>query len=204
MRFRIKVLFDKYLINNIMTNFKGIILVTMTSESIEEEMKIMTEDTLNSGNIAAGIDIEDPIRVLQLDHVISVKTGTLLADVVKTLNSNHIGCVTIVDNSGATVGIFTERDILRKIIGKNLDLSKETVDTYMTPNPEVLSENDPIAFALNRMSGGGFRHIPISRNNEVKFMLSIKDIVDQIAITYRKKVLNLPPDLKQQTSQYGG
>ncbi len=177
----------------------------MTSESIEEEMKIMSEDTLSTnGNIAAGIDIEDPIRVLHLDHVISVKTGTSLKTVIETLNSNHIGCVTVVDSLGATVGIFTERDILRKIITKNLDLSKESIDNYMTANPEVLSENDPIAFALNRMSGGGFRHIPISRNGEVKFMLSIKDIVDQIAITYRKKVLNLPPDLKQQTSQYGG
>ncbi len=177
----------------------------MTSESIEEELKIMSEDScVGSGNIAAGIDIEDPIKVLQLDHVISVKTGTSLKAVVEILNGNHIGCVTVLDGSGATVGIFTERDILRKVIGKNLDLAKELIENYMTPSPEVLSEDDPIAFALNRMSSGGFRHIPITRNSEVKFMLSIKDIVDQIAITYRKKVLNLPPDLKQQTSQYGG
>ena len=176
----------------------------MTSESIEEELKIMTEDTISNGNVAAGIDIEDPIKVLHLDHVISVNSGASLKDVIDVLNKNHIGCVTVIDRSGITVGIFTERDILRKVIAQNLDLTKEPVDKYMTPNPEVLSENDPIAFALNRMSGGGFRHIPITRNNEVKFMLSIKDIVDQIAITYRKKVLNLPPDLQQQTSQYGG
>ena len=177
----------------------------MTAESIEEELKIMTEDnTIASGNIAAGIDIEDPIKVLHLDHVISVNSKSSLKDVVDVLNKNHIGCVTVIDSIGATVGIFTERDILRKVIAQNLDLTKETVDNYMTPNPEVLSEDDPIAFALNRMSGGGFRHIPVMRNGEVKFMLSIKDIVDQIAITYRKGVLNLPPDLKQQTSQYGG
>ena len=178
----------------------------MTSESIEEELKIMTEDTLSSGSgtVAAGIDIEDPIKVLHLDHVISVNSGSVLKDVIEVLNKHHIGCVTVVDKAGATIGIFTERDILRKVIGKCSDLTNETVDKYMTHNPEVLSENDPIAFALNRMSGGGFRHIPITRNNEVKFMLSIKDIVDQIAVTYRKKVLNLPPDLQQQTSQYGG
>lgn len=177
----------------------------MTSESIEEELKIMTEEsTASSGNITAGIDIEDPIKVLQLDHVISVNSKTSLKDVIDVLNKNHIGCVTIVDNSGTTIGIFTERDILRKVISLNLDLTKETVDKYMTPNPETLSEDDPIAFALNRMSSGGFRHIPITRNNEVKFMLSIKDIVDQISIAHRKNVLNLPPDLKQQTSQYGG
>ena len=177
----------------------------MTSESIEEELKIMTEEsTASNGNITAGIDIEDPIKILQLDHVISVNCKTSLKDVVDILNKNHIGCVTIVDNSGATVGIFTERDILRKVIALNLDLAAETVDKYMTPNPETLSENDPIAFALNRMSSGGFRHIPITRNDEVKFMLSIKDIVDQISIAHRKNVLNLPPDLKQQTSQYGG
>ncbi len=174
-----------------------------SSDFVEEELKIMNEDT-QSASIAASIDIEDPISVLQLENVISVKSGSSLKDVIEVLNKNHIGCVTVVNASAETIGIFTERDILRKIISKNLDLNKERIDQYMTPNPEMLSENDPIAFALNRMSAGGYRHIPITRNGDVKFMLSIKDIVDQIALTYRKKVLNLPPDLKQQTSQYGG
>lgn len=171
---------------------------------IEEEMQIMEENQQAETNIATGINIEDPISTLNLVAIESVKSGTSLADVIKLLNDKHMGCVTVVNKAGDTVGIFTERDILRKIIANNVDLKLDKVDNYMTKKPEILSEEDPIAFALNRMSDGGFRHIPITRNGEVRFMLSIKDIVDQIALTYRKKILNLPPNLKQKTSQYGG
>ncbi len=176
----------------------------MTSEYIEEELQIMDEASCPfTDAIASGVDIEDPIRMLNLAPVISVASGTSLEDVIDLLNAKHIGSVTIIDSNKETIGIFTERDILRKIIGKVTDLSKEKIDDYMTTHPEVLSENDPIAFALNRMSGGGYRHIPITRNREVCFMLSVKDIVDEIAKTYRKRVLNLPPDLHQKTSEYG-
>ncbi|MBT6844049.1 MAG: CBS domain-containing protein [Candidatus Melainabacteria bacterium] len=174
------------------------------SDYIDEEMQIMEENQQANANIAAGINIEDTISTLSLVPIESVKTSTSLADVIKLLNSKDMGCVTITNSSADTIGIFTERDILRKVIGKDLDLSTVTIDNYMTKNPEVLSEEDPIAFALNRMSDGGYRHIPITRNGKVGFMLSIKDIVDQIAQTYRKRVLNLPPNLKQTTSQYGG
>lgn len=179
----------------------------MSSDYVEEELEIIEERisaSKVSRDIAAGIDIEDPIRIINLSPVISVKSGTSLRKVVDLLNEKRIGCVTITNEKGDTVGIFTERDILRKVTGRGLDFHKEVVDNYMTLNPEVLSEDDPIAFALNRMADGGFRHIPITRNKEVKFMLSIKDIVDEIARVYRKRVLNLPPDLRQETSQYGG
>lgn len=172
---------------------------------VEEELERMQEGDSSSATISSGIDIEDPIRVLNLENVISVKAGSTLQEVIDILNGKHIGCVTVVNEQSDIVGIFTERDVLRRVVGKGLDFQKEKVDNYMTPNPELLSENDPIAFALNKMSDGGYRHLPITRNGKVKFMLSIRDIVDQISLTYRKKVLNLPPDPKKnQTSQYGG
>lgn len=178
-----------------------------TSESIEEELTIMDERRAENGaesSMESGVSIEDPIRTLDLKAVISVQSGAKLTEVISLLQEKNIGCVTVLDSSEKTIGIFTERDILKKIINKNVDLNRSSVDEFMTPNPQILSEEDPIAFALNKMSIGSYRHIPISRNNEVKFMLSIKDIVDQIAGSYRKKVINLPPDPKQQITEYGG
>jgi len=177
----------------------------MSSDYIEEELTIMDERGSGTSDvIATGINIEDPIRTLDLAPVISAISGTNLKDVIELLNERRIGCVTVIDDDGDTIGIFTERDVLRKVINRDIDLSKEKVDDYMTKQPQTLSENDPVAFALNRMSDGSYRHIPITSNGKVKYMLSVKDIVDEIAFTYRKKVLNLPPDLKQQTTEYGG
>lgn len=176
----------------------------MTSDYEEEALQRLNEGNNGSAAVATAVDVEDPIRVLDLEQVISVAAGSNLQDVINTLNEKHIGCVTVVNKDGDTIGIFTERDVLRKVVSKGLDFSKEIVDNYMTKNPEVLSENDPIAYALNKMSDGGYRHVPITRAGRVKFMLSIRDIVDLISVTYRKKVLNLPPNPKQETTQYGG
>lgn len=179
----------------------------MIPDYLEEELTIMEEiissSALNS-DIACGIDLDDPIRILNLSPVISIRSCSTLRQAVELMNQKRIGCLIVVNDRDELIGIFTERDILRKVVAKGLDFDKEIVDKYMTPNPETLCEIDPIAFALNMMSAGGFRHIPITRNNKVKFMLSIKDIVDEISRVHRKRVLNLPPDLRQHTSQYGG
>lgn len=177
----------------------------MNSEFIEEEMQIMQEvSQISEDYIEAGINIQDPIRTLDLAPVISVQSGSSLKAVIDLLKDKNFGCVTIIDKAQNTIGIFTERDVLKKIIGLNINLSTSIVDDYMTPNPQTLSENDPIAFALNRMAAGSYRHIPITRNGQVKFMLSVKNIVEEIAFAYRQKVMNLPPNLSQETSEYGG
>jgi len=176
----------------------------MTSDYEEEALQRLGEGNSGAAALATAVDVEDPIRVLDLEQVISVKSGSNLQDVINILNEKHIGCVTVLNADGDTIGIFTERDVLRKVVGRGLDFSKEIVDKYMTRDPDILSENDPIAYALNKMSDGGYRHVPITRAGKVKFMLSIRDIVDLISITHRKKVLNLPPNPKQETTQYGG
>ena len=173
------------------------------TDFLDEESKIMDENSADSGDIK-NFNINDPISSLELNQVITVKAGSSLDEVINMLIEKRIGATVIVDDKENAVGIFTERDVLRKVVAKDIDLKKEIIDDYMTKSPETLDENDPIAFALNKMSDGSYRHIPITRNGTVKFMLSVKDVVDEIAFIYRKGVLNLPPDLKQQTSQYGG
>lgn len=170
---------------------------------LEEEMRIMDENT-NSANNHIEFSIDDPISSLHLNKVITISAGSTLSKVINVLNEKAIGAILVVDKNNDTVGIFTERDILRKVVNRSLDFNSEIVDNFMTKNLETLCEKDPIAFALNRMSEGSYRHIPITKDNKIVYMLSVKDIVDQISFYNRKRVLNLPPNLKQVSSQYGG
>lgn len=174
------------------------------SDFLEEEQQIMEENSSSVSGEITNFNIDDPISSLSLNKVLTVKSGSSLLDVITMLNDNKIGATIIVDDKGLPLGIFTERDVLRRVIAKDLDLKAEKIDSYMTKSPETLSQDDPIAYALNKMSDGSYRHIPVTKNGEIVSMLSVKDIVDEIAFIYRKRVLNLPPDLKQQTSQYGG
>jgi CBS domain-containing protein len=86
----------------------------------------------------------------------------------------------IVDGGGRLEGIFTERDCLIKVIGLEGDLSSP-VSKYMTKHPISERPEASLAFVLNLMSNGGFRHVPIvDQDNMPIGIVSIKDVVDYI------------------------
>ncbi len=104
-------------------------------------------------------------------------------------------------------GILTERDVLLKITGKGFDLDLATVDEFMTASPESLNPEDPLAYALNKMHVGGFRHVPIINDNQIPIgLISISDIISTIADYFSREIINLPPISQQLDSknQEGG
>jgi CBS domain-containing protein len=136
---------------------------------------------------------------------ISVSDKATLADTVALMQKQHIGCVLVVDKGGRLVGIFSERDLLNRVFGRAVDLKKAGVKDFMTPKPETLGPEDRIAWALNRMHIGGYRHVPIiGRDGLPVGVLSVKDIVDYIVELFPAEVLNLPPDPGHETSDSDG
>ena len=70
-----------------------------------------------------------------------------------------------------------------------------TVDEHMTPDPEFLTDEDPIAYALNKMHVGGFRHVPIVNDDmSPTGLISISDIISTIADYFSMEIINLPPN----------
>jgi CBS domain-containing protein len=117
-----------------------------------------------------------------------------VGDAVDRMNAEGFGALLVVDD-GRLVGIFTERDVLRRIAGRRLDFSKITVGDYMTRDPESLTLDHKVAYALNKMVIGGFRHVPlVDREHRPVAMLSIRDIVEFIVDRFPQDVINLPPD----------
>jgi CBS domain-containing protein len=139
--------------------------------------------------------MSEDIRALGLGPPITVRIDASLYDAVSTLQSEHIGCVLIVDEAGKLAGIFTERDLLEKAALRSLDFRAERVADYMTADPETLHPEDRIAWALNLMHIGGYRHVPLTdAEGRPVGVVSIKDIVDFIVDLFPSPVLNLPPD----------
>jgi CBS domain-containing protein len=138
--------------------------------------------------------LREPISVLRPPSPVCAERGTSVADVVRQMQDHHIGCVLIVEG-GKLSGIFTERDLLGEVFGSKLDPETTSVDRFMTVNPEALKPSDSIVFALNKMSLGGFRHIPLI-DDEVRpvGVISVKDIVDYIADFFATAVHNVPPE----------
>jgi len=107
-----------------------------------------------------------------------VELGTAVSRVIEIMQENKFGCVVVVDHE-KLVGVFTERDVLRKVIGNDVDADNAVIEDVMTFNPEYLFVDDEIAYALNRMHVGGFRHIPlINLQGKPTGIISLRDITD--------------------------
>jgi len=146
--------------------------------------------------------LHEAIRTLELKPAIAVPLDATLAHAVATLQAEHIGCVLVTGAGGGLVGIFTERDLLTKVAGQPLDWAREQVSRFMTPGPETLRPGDPIAWALNCMHLGGYRHVPLTdEGGRPVGVVSVKDIVDLIVELFPAAVLNLPPSPRRAPPQ---
>ena len=89
----------------------------------------------------------------------------------------RIGCLLVVE-PGELIGIFTERDVLLKLNDRTAELADRPVSEFMTKNPQSLPATAKIAFAVQRMDQGGFRHVPITGpDGRPVGVFSVRDIL---------------------------
>jgi CBS domain-containing protein len=103
-----------------------------------------------------------------------------VAEVIKQMKQARLGCALVLDD-GKLVGIFTERDLLNKLTGEDAHSQATAVKELMSADPETLRETDSIATALNHMSMGRYRHIPVRKSDGTYCVTSIKHVLKYIA-----------------------
>ena len=91
------------------------------------------------------------------------------------------GCVLICDKNKKILGIASIRDILFKVGGVVKDMAKFPVKNIMTPSPECLDKNAPLAYALHKMSIGRFRHVPVLDNGIPIGVVSTRDLIEYLS-----------------------
>lgn len=85
--------------------------------------------------------------------------GTVM-DAVRYMAIRKIGAV-LIGKNGVIAGIFSERDLLMRVVAKGLDPDQTPLHRVMTPNPETVTPEQTASEALERMHKGGFRHLPV-------------------------------------------
>ena len=123
--------------------------------------------------------MEDDISQLDQEFL-GVSPGTSALDVIGKMKTAGVGCALVLEN-GKLVGIFTERDLLNKLTGRDAQPDNTTVKELMSANPETLSERDSVATAVNKMSMGRYRHIPVRKADGSYSVTSIKHVLKYIA-----------------------
>ena len=125
---------------------------------------------------------EDVVQTLNPVEAFSVPEGTSLEEAIRTMRERKIGCLLVTDPDGKLCGIFTERDVLYKVAGKELDLAAQPVSRYMTHDPEVIRGDQLLASALQRMMVGDLRHLPlVDTEGRPEKILSSRDIINYLA-----------------------
>ena len=87
-----------------------------------------------------------------------------------------IGAVPVVEGRHL-IGIFTERDVLTRVVAAGCDVDRTRLEDVMTRRPETVSIECPLAEALQVMVDGGFRHLPVMDGGKLAGMISIGDVV---------------------------
>ncbi len=111
---------------------------------------------------------------------VKVATGDPVGLAVRMMQHTDTNCV-LVMNGTQLAGIITPWDVLHKVAGPTEDLNAVTCGEVMTADPVFLRDEDDIAVALNKMSIGGFRHIPLLQRGQPTAVVSINDLFQHIA-----------------------
>jgi CBS domain-containing protein len=122
-----------------------------------------------------------------------VEPSQPVADAVALMRQHDTGCVLVCQDE-ALVGIFTERDLMRRVLAARLPLSTP-IEEVMTPEPVAVQPREPIGAAVRLMQHGGYRHLPvIDEAGRPLGVLSVKRIVHYLVEHFPGTVYNLPPD----------
>lgn len=98
---------------------------------------------------------------------------------ISVFKEKKIGSIVVVDDSKKVVGIFTERDVVNKVSGKEDLVLQEPIETFMTSNPKSVKATDPVVKAAVLMRMGRFRHVVVkNEDGSLKGIISIKDVLD--------------------------
>lgn len=128
--------------------------------------------------------MEDDLSRLEQQPALTARSEETVAEVVRRMKGAGAGCVLVIDD-GELAGIFTERDALRKIGSSGPEnyqaATAAQISELMKRKPETLHETDSVAAALNKMSIGGFRHVPVVRSNGNYTVVSIEQLLNYIA-----------------------
>ena len=159
--------------------------------------------------VMANKAIEALLKEKKIYQVINPKCVTTHPDVsvkraIEIMQENKSGYVVVAENNKC-VGMFTETDVARKILGKDVNWGAP-IRQFMTPNPCVLSPNEPVAKAIDMMGDHRFYHVPlVDAAGNLAGVLSVRTLIRFLAEFYPTEVFNLPPDPNQvMTSPEGG
>jgi CBS domain-containing protein len=143
--------------------------------------------------------LKEPLSVLPQRGPLCFARDQFVSEAMHAMQKEHRGCVVITDDGterSRLIGIFTERDVLYRIIDRGRNPATLPLAEVMTRSPDSLQNGATVAFVLNRMAVGGFRHVPVVDEAERPVaIISVRDVVEFLVDHFPREIMNLPPEM---------
>ncbi len=139
---------------------------------------------------------EDSVSSLETNDYVCVEPSTPLARAIEVMKQDEGGCAIVCAEDRSVVGIITERDLLMKIVGNEVD-ANAPVSEWMSPVVATLSPDATIGQAVEVMNDRGYRNIPLVTDGKLVGSVLVFDIIRYLAESYPKATMNLPPNAHQ-------
>ncbi len=109
--------------------------------------------------------------------VVTTAPHRTLREVVRLLSEKGIGAVVVTGADGEVLGIFSERDLVHALAKLGTEVLDDAISRHMTARVITATEEMGVLEAMERMTQGRFRHIPVVDNGRLTGLVSIGDVV---------------------------
>lgn len=125
--------------------------------------------------------------IIAHQKILSAPATMTVREAAIRMAEQKVGAVLILDK-GKLIGIFTERDVLNRVVAKRLDPDSTPLSQVMTADPRTIAADKPLAHALVMMDEGGYRHVPVMDNGQPVGMVSARDALGCELIEYESEM----------------
>lgn len=131
-------------------------------------------------------------EILTGKPVYSVDRSAKVQQAVECMAGANIGAVTVIDGS-RLVGIFSERDVINRVVAKGLDPRTTPVSSVMTSNLVVANADESHEACLRKMKQANCRHLPIVDGDKLIGVISLRDLL-QVDLSEKDDTLQFLTD----------
>jgi len=127
--------------------------------------------------------VSEVFRSKDIKGIVSVAPSASVAEAVAVMCRNGIGAVLISSAPERIDGIFTERDVMSRVVDEARDPRATRVDAVMSREVRCVASSLPMDDALRLMVEHGYRHLVVQDGNQVRGIVSIRDLMRQAILT---------------------
>ena len=124
--------------------------------------------------------VEGVVRDRGSDELISVRASATVADAVDVMATRDVGAVLVLTEDGLVAGVFTERDLLVRVVNAGQDPKTTPISLVMTRDVRFVSPGTTIEAALALMHVNRFRHLLVIDGPRIHGLVSMRDLVYQM------------------------